>query len=55
MRAVTHWTLDFLPGLLYNVIFLGAALLYATTRNADSRVGARGKGRPGSDEVPRTA
>ena len=29
MRAVTHWTLDFLPGLLYNTIFLGAALLYA--------------------------
>lgn len=30
MRAVTHWTLDFLPGLLYNVIFLGAAVVYAS-------------------------
>jgi hypothetical protein len=31
MRAVTHWTLDFFPGLLYNAIFLGAALLYASS------------------------
>lgn len=31
MRAVTHWTQDFLPGLLYFVIFLGLAMLYATT------------------------
>src|SRR5260370_26697294 len=31
MRAVTHWTLDFLPGLLYNLIFLGAAMIYART------------------------
>jgi hypothetical protein len=30
MRAVTHWTLDFLPGLLYNVVFLGVAVLYAS-------------------------
>ena len=30
MRAVTHWTLDFLPGLFYFVIFLGLAMLYAT-------------------------
>jgi hypothetical protein len=29
MRAVTHWTLDFLPGLLYFSIFLGIAYLYA--------------------------
>jgi hypothetical protein len=33
MRAVTHWTLDFLPGLLYNAIFLGAAAIYATAKN----------------------
>jgi hypothetical protein len=26
MRAVTHWTLDFLPGLLYNAIFVGLAV-----------------------------
>lgn len=30
MRALTHWTLDFLPGLLYNVLFLGAAVYYAS-------------------------
>jgi hypothetical protein len=29
MRAVTHQTSDFLPGLLYNLIFLGLAVLYA--------------------------
>jgi hypothetical protein len=40
MRAVTHWTLDFLPGLLYNLIFLGAAMLYS----GDKQV-ARGEGR----------
>jgi hypothetical protein len=31
MRAVTHWTQDFLPGLLYFAIFLGIAMLYAAT------------------------
>jgi hypothetical protein len=31
MRSVTHWTLDFLPGLLYNLFFLGAAALYVST------------------------
>lgn len=29
MRAVTHWTLDFLPGLTYNLLFLGAVAFYA--------------------------
>jgi hypothetical protein len=29
MRAVTHWTLDFLPGVLYSVFFLSLAMLYA--------------------------
>ncbi len=29
MRAVTHWTADFLPGLIYIVVFLGMAFLYA--------------------------
>jgi hypothetical protein len=33
MRAVTHWTLDFPPGLLYNAIFLGAAAVYAKAGN----------------------
>jgi len=32
MRAVTHWTLDFLPGLAYNAVFLGAAVLYSLNR-----------------------
>jgi hypothetical protein len=29
MRAVTHWTLDFLPGIVYSTLFLGAAAWYA--------------------------
>jgi hypothetical protein len=29
MRAVTHQTVDYLPGLVYNVIFLGVAVWYA--------------------------
>lgn len=29
MRAVTHQTLDFLPGLIYQSVFLGLGLLYA--------------------------
>jgi hypothetical protein len=29
MRAVTHQTVDFLPGLTYNLIFLGIAAVYA--------------------------
>ncbi len=37
MRAVTHWTLDFLPGLLYNLIFLGAAMLYASAPSEGGR------------------
>jgi hypothetical protein len=32
MRAVTHWTADFLPGLVYNGLFLGLAYLYARER-----------------------
>ena len=35
MRAITHQTVDFLPGFLYNLVFLGIAALYArdTRRN----------------------
>jgi hypothetical protein len=29
MRSVTHWTLDFLPGLVYSTLFLGVAAWYA--------------------------
>jgi hypothetical protein len=29
MRALTHQTLDFLPGFLYSVVFLGLVVLYA--------------------------
>jgi hypothetical protein len=34
MRAVTHWTLDFLPGLLYFGIFMGVAAFYAKVPQA---------------------
>lgn len=48
MRAVTHWTLDFLPGFLYYVIFLGLAMLYAGAPQASAtrRRGPRKKRRP---------
>jgi hypothetical protein len=42
MRAVTHWTLDFLPGLLYNLIFMGAAVFYASARRSTISPGSRG-------------
>ena len=29
MRAITHQTVDFLPGVVYNLIFIGLAALYA--------------------------
>lgn len=39
MRAVTHQTVDFFPGLLYNVVFLGMAVIYARdTRSKGSGV-----------------
>lgn len=31
MRAVTHQTVDYFPGLFYNVVFLGIAVLYSRT------------------------
>ena len=34
MRAITHQTVDFLPGFLYNAIFLGALMWYARDRKA---------------------
>jgi hypothetical protein len=42
MRSVTHQTADFLPGLVYHVIFLGIAFLYA-------RQPLRGIMKPGGD------
>ena len=39
MRAVTHWTLDFLPGLFYFAIFMGLASFYA--RAPQGRLSAR--------------
>jgi hypothetical protein len=42
MRAVTHWTLDFLPGLLYNLVFLGAAMLYAAAEKPGVTTGKNG-------------
>ena len=37
MRAVTNQTTDFLPGLLFNVIFIGAAVRYASGRGLRSK------------------
>jgi hypothetical protein len=37
MRAVTHQTVDYPPGLLYNLIFLGLATLYARQRPTSVR------------------
>lgn len=34
MRAVTHQTMDFLPGFMYSVLFIGLIALYAKTRPA---------------------
>jgi hypothetical protein len=38
MRAVTHQTVDFPPGFIYNIIFLGAALVYARQRSASDLI-----------------
>ena len=37
MRAVTNQTADFLPGLLFNVIFIGAAVWYASMHARPSK------------------
>lgn len=37
MRTVTHQTVDYLPGLAYNVIFLTLAVWYAREKEAGSR------------------
>jgi hypothetical protein len=54
MRAVTHWTLDFLPGLLYNLIFLGLAVLYAAAPRQTPRQKqpSRRRGRPVTKATP---
>jgi hypothetical protein len=36
MRAVTHQTVDYLPGLAYNLLFLGLVAYYARSRNTVS-------------------
>ena len=56
MRAVTHWTLDFLPGLFYFTIFLGLAMLYAATprrlaRPRSARLPARKRTAPPTDPI----
>jgi cytochrome b561 len=43
LRAVTHQTIDFLPGLVYYIIFLGLLFLYA--RAPVALVGRRGRNR----------
>jgi hypothetical protein len=50
MRAVTHWTLDFPPGLLYFMVFLGIAVFYA--RAPQPRVPKKNRRR---DPVPLSA
>lgn len=59
MRAVTHWTADFLPGLIYFSVFVGLAGFYAAVPAAVATVGAGGVGRsvPGGATawVPRRA
>jgi hypothetical protein len=52
MRAVTHWTLDFIPGLVYFAIFLGLASVYAAVREQEARGPIAGRGR---DALPGTA
>jgi len=46
MRSLTHWTLDFLPGLFYNAIFLGAAWLYASQTGTRRNPGSSDNMRP---------
>ena len=41
MRAITHWTLDFLPGFHYFALFLGAGYWYARERPAPARARER--------------
>jgi len=36
MRAATHQTIDFLPGFIYSVIFIGAIAFYATERGVST-------------------
>jgi hypothetical protein len=38
MRAITHQTVDFLPGVVYNLIFLGLAALYARQRQSQGAI-----------------
>lgn len=61
MRAVTHWTLDFLPGFLYSALFIGLAVWYAqpgtspTVRlPAVSRLGAAQESAPAGQPPKQT-
>ncbi len=47
MRAVTHWTLDFFPGLFYNLAFLSLGLLYARVPATQLRPVRSGRRRRG--------
>ncbi len=42
MRAVTNQSTDFLPGVIFNVIFIGAAVRYAIIRSPHSKQSFRG-------------
>jgi len=53
MRAVTHQTLDFLPGFIYQFAFLKLGLWYAGERTPMTRPGVPGQGQPTrSDGAP---
>jgi hypothetical protein len=41
MRAVTHQTVDYLPGLVYNLVFLGAVVYYSRVRAPHSATAAQ--------------
>jgi hypothetical protein len=53
MRAVTHQTIDFLPGLLYYIVFLGLLYLYA--RAPVARAGKRRRNSKTGDDMPQDA
>lgn len=46
MRAVTHQTVDFLPGFLYHLVFLGMAFVYARERRPHVLAAIRSRRQP---------
>ena len=52
MRAVTHQTLDFLPGMVYYAIFLGLLFLYAREPVSPTRKRGRKDGGRRAESAP---